>query len=159
MGLTRTVGMASSFWFLEWYSYILMENSCCSLFLSLSLTPYELGKGYLRRQSRTVNISGEIFRLVSAAALRIFGQFGGQIVPHSPLARLNTEDNPCGLLRYHVGPYVLTGGCPRTSYLYAVEYTYVFVSHGFSMETLARGRACCDTLIPKSVAISPRYNK
>lgn len=77
-------------------------------------------------------------------------------VLHSPRARLNTEDNPRGLLRYHVGPYVLM---VRTSYLYVAEYTYVFVSQGFSMETLARGRARCDTLIPKSVAISPRYNK
>lgn len=49
---------------------------------------------------------------VRRAALRIFGQFGGQIVPHSPSARSNTEDNPRGLLRYHVGPYVLTGRMP-----------------------------------------------
>jgi len=45
-------------------------------------------------------------------AIRICGQFGGQIVPHSPPVRLNTKDNPRGLLQYHVGPYVLTGRMP-----------------------------------------------
>lgn len=60
-------------------------------------------------------------------AIRIFCQFSDQIVLHSPRARLNTEDNPRGLLRYHVGPYVLMG---RTSYLYAAEYTYVLYRKG-----------------------------
>lgn len=84
--------------------------------------------------------------------------------PDRPSAALRTRAGTrriilvdyCGITWVHTCAPV---GRSRTSYLYAVEYTYVFVSYGFSMETLARGRACCDTLIPKSVAISPRYNK
>lgn len=153
MGLTRTAGVGRRvFGFSPGrYSYILMENS--------GPAPYELGKGYLRGQSRTVNVSGQIFR---PPALRIFG---GQFRrwPNSPsLAACPLGTRRIILVDYCAITWVHTCsrvGCPRTSYLYAVEYTYVFVSHGFSMETLARGRACCDTLIPKSVAISPRYNK
>lgn len=91
----------------------------------------------------------------------IFWQFSGQIVPQLAARKLapNTEDNPRGLLRYHVGPYVLSRARGTLVFVCRGIHLRVCIARVLSMETLARGRARCDTLIPKSVAISPRYNK
>jgi len=87
---------------------ILMENSRCSARVRRRI----LAQTRQRERKRESRMLATRFPGQYPPAIRIFGQFGGQIVPHSPPARLNTEDNPRGLLRYHVGPYVLMGRMP-----------------------------------------------
>lgn len=67
--------------------------------------------GRCRANRRTVSQADFVGR-IREDDTNIPGRFTGQIGPSSPPSLRtrcvwNTADNPCGLLRYHVGPYVL----------------------------------------------------
>lgn len=71
----------------------------------------------------------------------------------------NTPLNPRGLLRYHVGPRE-THACFQAQETHART---CIAAPGTPWSSpayiLCARRSRCDTLIPESVAISPRYNK